>query len=273
MRVDTSPAKACESSPALWAGLRAALRGTRADCTRIPLKRAMLLLALPMMLELVLESTFAVVDLFLVAQFGGAGDAAAAMCVLWVANALTLVLDPILIFGLGPIPAMGVEGAAIATNLGRAAGMAMQLRILVRGSEHLRVVRTSLRWHGATMLQIVRASLGGIGQMVIAMTASIFLMRSLARVSTGAVAGATIAMRIKMSRLMPAWRIAWMNMRFTLAVPVGVFVWHGTAPACSPTMRRSSRSAARGSRASPPRASSAAGGWWRCRPSTAPATP
>lgn len=349
----------------LWADLRAALRGTNADYTRIPLKRAVLLLAVPMMLELVLESTFAVVDIFFVAKLGssavatvgltetylfllysiamglsmavtaivarrigeqrgeeaalsavqaiavavlvslpfavagivwaqdllrlmgadawglehgyrytqwmlggnvvilllfvinaifrGAGDAAAAMRVLWVANALNIVLDPILIFGLGPIPALGIEGAAIATNIGRGAGVLMQLWILLRGSEHLRILRPSLRWHGATMLQIVRTSLGGIGQMIVAMTAWIFLMRILASLSTEAVAGATIAIRIMMFTLMPAWgmsnaaatlvgqnlgageparaeaavwRIGWMNMAFTLAVSVVFFIWH-----------------------------------------------
>ena len=61
--------------PSLWADLRAALRGTQADYTRIPLKRAVLLLAIPMMLELVLESTFAVVDIFFVAQLGASAVA------------------------------------------------------------------------------------------------------------------------------------------------------------------------------------------------------
>jgi putative MATE family efflux protein len=187
------------------------------------------------------------------AVFRGAGDAAAAMRVLWVANALNIVLDPLLIFGLGPVPALGVEGAAIATTIGRAAGVLMQLWILVRGSDHLRVGRDALRWHGATMLQIARTSFGGIGQMIVAMTAWIFLMRILASVSTEAVAGATIAMRVMMFTLMPAWgmsnaaatlvgqnlgagqparaeaavwRIGWMNMAFTLAVSVAFFVWH-----------------------------------------------
>jgi putative MATE family efflux protein len=187
------------------------------------------------------------------AIFRGAGDAAAAMRVLWVANALNIVLDPILIFGFGPIPAMGVEGAAIATNLGRGAGVAMQLWILVRGGEHLRILRASLRFDGATMLNIARTSLGGIGQMIVATTAWIFLMRILASISTDAVAGATIAIRIMMFTLMPAWgmsnaaatlvgqnlgageparaeaavwRIGWMNMAFTLAVSVAFFIWH-----------------------------------------------
>jgi putative MATE family efflux protein len=187
------------------------------------------------------------------AVFRGAGDAAAAMRVLWVANALNIVLDPILIFGLGPIPALGIEGAAIATNIGRGAGVLMQVWILVRGSEHLRIGRASLRWHAATMAQIVRTSLGGTGQMIVAMTAWIFLMRILASVSTEAVAGATITMRIMMFTLMPAWgmsnaaatlvgqnlgagepapaeaavwRIGWMNMAFTLAVSVAFFFGH-----------------------------------------------
>jgi putative MATE family efflux protein len=187
------------------------------------------------------------------AIFRGAGDAAAAMRVLWVANALNIALDPILIFGLGPVPAMGVEGAAIATTIGRGAGVLMQLWILLKGSEHLSVTRNALRLHGATMLQIVRTSLGGIGQMVIAMTAWIFLVRILAIVSTEAVAGATIAMRIMMFTLMPAWgmsnaaatlvgqnlgageparaeaavwRVGWMNMAFTLAVSAVFFIAH-----------------------------------------------
>jgi len=129
----------------------------------------------------------------------------------------------------------------------------MQVWILVRGSEHLRIRRASLRWHGATLLQIVRTSFGGIGQMIVSMTAWIFLMRILASVSTEAVAGATITIRIMMFTLMPAWgmsnaaatlvgqnlgagqparaeaavwRIGWMNMVFTLAVSVAFFFLH-----------------------------------------------
>jgi putative MATE family efflux protein len=358
----TAPPDASTPPPTLWAELRAALAGTNADYTRIPLRRAVLLLAIPMMLELVLESTFAVVDIWFVAKLGasavatvgltetylfllyaiaiglatavtavvarrvgegkgseaalsaiqailvavlvslpvtvigivwakdllrlmgadawalthgyrytqwmlggnavimllfvinavfrGAGDAAAAMRVLWVANAFNIVLDPILIFGVGPIPAMGVEGAAIATNIGRGIGVAMQLWILLRGSEHLRIRAADLRCHAETLLNIVRTSLGGIAQMIIAMTAWIFLMRILAAASSEAVAAATIVIRLMMFTLMPAWgmsnaaatlvgqnlganeparaeaavwRIGWMNMAFTLAVSVLFF--------------------------------------------------
>ena len=115
------------------------------------------------------------------------------------------MLDPILIFGLGPFPALGIEGAAIATNIGRGAGVLMQLWILFRGGEHLRMPAPQLALARRDPVQIVRTSLGGIGQMIVAMTAWIFLMRILASIGTEAVAGATIAIRIMMFTLMPAW--------------------------------------------------------------------
>jgi putative MATE family efflux protein len=127
------------------------------------------------------------------------------MRVLWFANALNIVLDPILIFGLGPVPALGLEGAAIATTIGRGAGVLLQLRILFRGGPHLRVRSSDLVWHGAILRNIARTSLGGIGQMIVAMTSWIFLMRILADIGSQAVAGATIAVRIMMFTMMPAW--------------------------------------------------------------------
>jgi putative MATE family efflux protein len=301
----------------IWGELSDAIRGTGADYTKIPLRRAVFLLAVPMVLELVLESTFAVVDIYFVGKLGasaiatvgltetllfliyaagiglamsvtavvarrvgegdreaaaltavqaiwialivsvpfalvgilfaqdllrlmggdgwtvehgypymqwalgsnavimllftinavfrGAGDAAAAMRVLWLANGLNILLDPILIFGFGPVPALGLEGAAIATSMGRGAGVLLQLWILFRGSEHLVVLRRQVVWRAALLWNIARTSLGGIGQMIVAMTAWIFLMRILASIGSEAVAGATIAVRIIMFTLTPAW--------------------------------------------------------------------
>ena len=305
------------AAQSLWASLRDAIRGTNADYTKIPLRRAVFLLAVPMVLELVLESTFAVVDIFFVAKLGasavatvgltesylfllysvamglamavtaviarrvgegkqeeaavtavqaiivallvsilpavvgivyaqdllrlmgadawsiehgyrytqwmlggnavimllfvinaifrGAGDAAIAMRVLWVANGLNILLDPLLIFGWGPVPVMGVEGAAIATNIGRGVGVLMQLWILFRGGQHIRVLGSQLAWRGAVLWNIVRTSLGGVGQMLVAMTSWIFLMRILSSIGSEAVAGATIAIRVMMFTMMPAW--------------------------------------------------------------------
>ena len=157
-------------------------------------------------MQWVLGSNAVIMLLFTInAIFRGAGDAAAAMRVLWFANGLNIVLDPLLIFGFGPVPALGVEGAAIATDIGRGAGVLLQLWILFRGGQHLRVLRSQLAWHGAILWNIVRTSLGGIGQMIVAMTSWIFLMRILADIGSEAVAGATIAIRIMMFTMMPAW--------------------------------------------------------------------
>jgi len=354
-----------EPNRSMWTELRDAIRGTGADYTKIPMRRAVFLLAVPMVLELVLESTFAVVDIFFVAKLGpsavatvgltesllfllyaigmglamsvtavvarrigegkpeeaavtavqailvallvsvpfavagivyaqdllrlmgadawtlehgypymqwmlganvvimllfvinaifrGAGDAAIAMRVLWLANGLNIVLCPLLIFGIGPFPEMGIEGAALATVIGRGTGVLYQLWTLFRGGKHIRVAASQLAVHGAIMWNIVRTSLGGVGQMIVAMTSWIFLMRILANIGSEAVAGATIAIRIMMFTLMPAWgmsnaaatlvgqnlganepgraeasvwRIGWYNMVFTVVISVLFFFFH-----------------------------------------------
>jgi len=307
-------------SRSVWKALADAIRGTEADYTQIDLKKAIFLLAVPMILELIMESTFAVADIYFVGKLGpsavatvgltetylfllysvcmgfsmavtaiiarrvgekkkeeagvsamqsvilgflssvpfalagiffakdllalmgadawaidngyrytqwmlggnivivllftinaifrGAGDAAIAMWVLLIANGINIVLDPALIFGWGPFPAMGIEGAAIATNIGRGTAVLVQLWILFKGGKHIRAGFAQLRWHAGIMRNLVKTSLGGIGQMIVAMTSWIFLMRILSGVSSEAVAGATIAIRIMMFTMMPAWGLS-----------------------------------------------------------------
>lgn len=304
----------------LWRELKEAIRGTEDDYTKIGLRKAIFLLAVPMILELVMESTFAVADIYFVGKLGasavatvgltetylfllysigmglatavtaiiarrigekkkdeagvtavqaiyigflastpfaiagifyaqdllalmgadewsithgyrytqwmlggngvimllfvinaiyrGAGDAAIAMRVLWFANGLNIILDPILIFGLGPIPAMGIEGAAIATTIGRGAGVVYQLWILFKGGKHIKVKLPQISWNSNIMRNIIHTSLGGVGQMIVGMTSWIFLMRILADIGSEAVAGATIALRILLFTMMPAWGLA-----------------------------------------------------------------
>lgn len=301
----------------LWQELKDAIRGSEADYTEIKIGKAIFLLAVPMILELIMESTFAVVDIFFVGKLGpsavatvgltetylfllysigmglsmavtaivarrigekekekagisaiqsiflaviislpfaiagifyskellalmgadawvlehgyrymqwmlggnavimllfiinaifrGAGDAAIAMRVLWIANGFNIVLDPLLIFGWGPIPAMGIEGAAVATNIGRGIGVLTQLYFLFKGVKHIHVLRSQMTLHWKTISAIIKTSLGGIGQMIIAMTSWIFIMRILADFGSEVIAGTTIAMRIMMFTMMPAW--------------------------------------------------------------------
>ena len=300
--------------------LEAAIKGTEADYTKIKLNRAIFLLAVPMILELVMESIFALVDIYWVGKLGssavatvgltetymfllysvamglsmaitaiiarrigekkkgeagvaavqsiiiaflaslpfmvlglffskemlglmggdawsleqgyvytqwmlggnavivfifvinaiyrGAGDAAIAMWVLIIANSINLILDPILIFGWEFIPALGIEGAAMATNIGRGIGVLIQLWLLFKGGKHIRVTLSQLRLNTKVMLNIFKTSLGGIGQMIVSMTAWIFLMRILSDVGSEAVAASTIVIRLMMFTLMPAWGLS-----------------------------------------------------------------
>lgn len=304
----------------IWRELKNAIRGTEEDYTQISMRKAIFLLAVPMILELVMESTFAVVDIYFVGKLGasavatvgltetylfllysigmglsmavtaivarrtgeknkeaagtsavqsiilallaslpfaiagifyskelltlmgadqwvinegykytqwmlggnavimllfvinaiyrGAGDAAIAMRILIISNVINIILDPLFIFGWGIIPAMGIEGAAIATNIGRGVGVLAQLWLLFKGGKHIRIKLSQLYWDAKSMLGIFKTSLGGIGQMIVAMTSWIFLMRILADVGSEAVAGATIAMRIMMFTMMPAWGLS-----------------------------------------------------------------
>lgn len=301
----------------VWKDIKEAMQGTEADYTLINLNKAIFLLALPMMLELVMESTFALVDIYFVGRLGssavaavgltetylfllysiamglstavtaiiarrigeknrelagrvavqaifiaflcsipfalagvlfakellalmggdqwvleegyhytqwmlggnvvivllfvinsifrGAGDPAIAMRILLISNAVNIVLDPLLIFGLGPVPALGIKGAAIATTIGRATGVIVQLWYLFRGGKHIQVKISQLYLDTKILLGVIRTSLGGVGQMIIGMTSWIFLMRIIASIGSEAVAGSTIALRIMLFTLMPAW--------------------------------------------------------------------
>jgi putative MATE family efflux protein len=153
-----------------------------------------------------LGANLVVMLLFIInSVFRGAGDAAIAMRILIISNAINIVLDPVLIFGLGPFPELGIKGAAIATNIGRGTGVIFQLWILFKGGKHIRVKFSQIYLDAKIMFNLIRTSLGGIGQMIIGMTSWIFLMRILANLGSEAVAGSTIALRIMMFTLMPAW--------------------------------------------------------------------
>jgi putative MATE family efflux protein len=144
--------------------------------------------------------------LFLInAVFRGAGDATVAMRSLWLANAVNIVLDPCLIFGLGPFPQLGVTGAAIGTTVGRAAGVAYQLRALASEEGRLRIGRRHLALDRGLMAHLVRLSLGGVGQFLIGTASWLGLVRILTLFGASALAGYTIALRIVIVALLPSW--------------------------------------------------------------------
>jgi putative MATE family efflux protein len=147
--------------------------------------------------------------LFLInAVFRGAGDAAVAMRVLWIANAFNLVLDPCFIFGLGPFPRLGVTGAAVATTTGRGIGVLLQLYVLSRGDGRIAIGRRHLRLDPAVMLGMLRLSGSAVLQMLIGTTSYIGVMRILASFGSVAVAACTIVVRIIMFVLMPSWGLS-----------------------------------------------------------------
>jgi putative MATE family efflux protein len=303
-----------------WSSVREALRGSRQDFTEVPIRRAILLLAVPMILEMGMESLFVLVDIFWVSRLGaeavaavglteamltliytvgiglsigatatvarrigekdpdraarsavqvivlgvvlsipigalgalfaprlldwmgaapevieqghgytaimlggnatilflflgnaifrGAGDAAIAMRVLWLANGLNIVLGPCFIFGLGPLPELGVTGASIATNLGRGTGVVYLLYRLWRGGAHIRVEHRHLRVEPATMATVFRLSATGMLQMLIGMTSWLALIRILSGFGSAALAGYTIAIRIIIFALLPSWGLS-----------------------------------------------------------------
>jgi putative MATE family efflux protein len=144
--------------------------------------------------------------LFLInAIFRGAGDASLAMRSLWLANAVNIVLDPCLIFGLGPFPELGVTGAAIGTTLGRGVGVGYQLRVLARSDGRIALRREHLRLEADAMLRLLRLSLGGILQFLIATASWLGLVRLLTPFGAAAIAGYTIAIRIVMVTILPSW--------------------------------------------------------------------
>ena len=153
-----------------------------------------------------LGGSVTIIYLFLLnAAFRGAGDATVALRSLWLANGINIVLDPCLIFGLGPFPEMGVTGAAVATTIGRGIGVIYQLWYLMNGHGRIEFHIRYLKFNLTLALRMIRISLGGIGQFLVATASWIGVMRIVSIYGSSAIAAYTIALRMMEFVFLPAW--------------------------------------------------------------------
>jgi putative MATE family efflux protein len=153
--------------------------------------------------------SFTILFLFLInAIFRGAGDASLAMRTLMVANSINIVLDPCLIYGIGPFPELGVTGAAVATNIGRGCGVLYGFYYLFASDNRIRLTGSNLAIQRKVLSSILRISFGGISQMLIATASWVFLMRIVSEFGGAAVAGYTIAVRIMLFIILPAFGLS-----------------------------------------------------------------
>lgn len=156
--------------------------------------------------QLLIGGNIVIVLLFLInAIFRGAGDASVAMWTLVLSNGLNIILDPVFIFGLGPIPEFGVTGAAIATNIGRGTAVLFQLGILFFGWSKIRLTLADIVVRLKVMFNLINVSMGGIAQFLIGTSSWVFLMRIMSEFGSEVLAGYTIAIRVMMFTFMPAW--------------------------------------------------------------------
>lgn len=142
------------------------------------------------------------------AIFRGAGNASMAMWVLILANVINMVLDPLLILGIGPFPKMGVVGAAVATTTGRAVAVLLQFYFLFNGKALVKLTLKQFVVQISLMRTIFKTSAGGMFQFIIGSCSWMFLARIIADSGTAAISGYGTAIRICIFTILPAWGLA-----------------------------------------------------------------
>lgn len=159
--------------------------------------------------QIMMASNVVIMFLFIInAIFRSSGNPAISMKVLLAANFLNIILDPLLIFGYGPIPAFGIKGAAIATFIGRGVGVVWQIYLLFKGNGQIQMALRDFRPDFRVLGSIIRLSIGGIGQNLIATASWIVMVRIVSDFGSSAVAGYTIAIRVIVFSLLPSWGLS-----------------------------------------------------------------
>jgi putative MATE family efflux protein len=156
--------------------------------------------------RMILSGSVTIFLLFLInAVFRGAGDAAIAMRVLWLANIVNICLNPCLIFGLGPFPRLGVTGSAVGTTIGRGVGVLLQLYVLTSGRGRLAVRASQLRADFLIMWRLIRLSLNAMFQYMVQMASWIGMVRIIASFGSDATAAYTVAFKVIIFAILPSW--------------------------------------------------------------------
>lgn len=138
--------------------------------------------------------------------FRGAGDASMAMRSLMIANICNIILCPLLINGLGPIPALGLNGAAIATTTGRGIGVCYQLYHLFKGKGIIKIHKQNLKLELPVIRSLINISAPATLQFIIGSCSWIVLARLVAETGhSTASAGYQTALRIVVFFILPAW--------------------------------------------------------------------
>ena len=159
--------------------------------------------------RMLLGGSITIFLLFLInAIFRGAGDPALAMRALWIANIVNMLLDPCLIFGLGPFPRLNVLGASIATTTGRSIGVLFQLWMLFGGFSRIRIHAHQIRIRRDVLWNLSKVGFTGAMQTLISSASWTALVRANATFGSAAIAGYTVAIKIFMFVVLPPWGLS-----------------------------------------------------------------